>query len=413
MASHLSLCLSNSNSDCYNIILYNIAENTYNMIIIKDKSDCCGCTACASICVHDAITMQPDALGFLYPVVDKEKCVDCGVCEKVCAFNDHYDTSLNLPQPDAYAARHKDITKLRYSRSGAAFVAFSDYILDKGGVVYGAGYKDHFVVVHKRATTKEERDEFRGSKYVQSDMTGIFRNVKNDLKTGRLVLFSGTPCQTAGLKSYIGNRLCHNLILIDIICHSVPSPTIWKDYLAYVEKKCKSRVISLEFRDKSIGWYQTHLESFKLANGKTYKDYKLRVFFNLGLGTRPSCECCKFCNLSRPSDITIGDFWGYEKIVPEMNEDNKGISLVLCNTTKGQEILREAAVDLIFKKVPLEKCLQPNLQQPSEGNSRKNEFAFDYEHKGFDYVIKKYGNGGIINIMREFCRKVLRKIVRL
>lgn len=383
------------------------------MIQITDQSQCCGCTACASICAHDAITMQPDALGFLYPVVDKDKCVDCGLCEKVCAFNDYYDTSLNLPKADAYAVRHKDITKLRYSRSGAAFVAFSDYILGKGGVVYGAGYKGHFVVVHKQATTKEERDTFRGSKYVQSDMTGVFRNVKNDLKIGKLVLFSGTPCQTAGLKSYIGNRLSRNLILIDIICHSVPAPAIWKDYLAYVEKKCKSKVVSLEFRDKSIGWYQTYLESFKLANGKIYKDYKLRNFFYLGLGTRPSCECCKFCNLSRPSDITIGDFWGYEKTVPEMNEDNKGISLVLCNTPKGQEILREAAVDLVFKKVPLEKSLQPNLQQPSDGNSRKNEFAFDYEHKGFDYVVKKYGNGGIINKIREFCRKVLRKIVRL
>lgn len=324
------------------------------MIQITDKSQCCGCTACASICAHDAITMQPDALGFLYPVVDKDKCVDCGLCEKVCAFNDHYDTSLNLPQPDAYAARHKDITKLRYSRSGAAFVAFSDYILGKGGVIYGAGYKGHFVVVHKRATTREERDAFRGSKYVQSDMTGVFRNVKNDLKAGKLVLFSGTPCQTAGLKSYIGNQLSQNLILIDIICHSVPAPQIWKDYLAYVERKCKSRVVSLEFRDKSI-----------------------------------------------------------ERTVPEMNKDNKGISLVLCNTPKGREILREASVDLVFKKVPLEKALQLNLQHPSEGNPRKNEFAFDYEHKGFNYVVRKYGNGGIINKTREFCRKVLREIVRL
>lgn len=159
------------------------------MIQTTDQSQCCGCTACASICAHDAITMQPDALGFLYPVVDKDKCVDCGLCEKVCAFNDYYDTSLNLPKADAYAVRHKDITKLRYSRSGAAFVAFSDYILGKGGVVYGAGYKGHFVVVHKQATTKEERDTFRGSKYVQSDMTGVFRNVKNDLKIGKLVLF--------------------------------------------------------------------------------------------------------------------------------------------------------------------------------------------------------------------------------
>lgn len=181
------------------------------MIQITDKSQCCGCTACASICAHDAITMQPDVMGFLYPVVDKDKCVDCGLCEKVCAFNDHYDTSLNLPKPDAYAARHKDMHEVETSRSGAAFIAISDYVLENGGVVYGAGYANHFRVVHKRATTKEERDEFKGSKYVQSDLDHVFRQVKKDLKDGLTVLFSGTPCQTAGLNSYIG-RSCVNIL---------------------------------------------------------------------------------------------------------------------------------------------------------------------------------------------------------
>ena len=137
------------------------------MVNITDKSQCCGCTACANICAHEAITMEPDALGFLYPKVDESKCVDCGLCDKVCAFNDNYDKSLNLPSPDVYGARHKDMDEVMKSRSGATFVAISDYILDNGGVVYGVGYKEHFRVAHKRATTKEERDEFRGSKYVQ------------------------------------------------------------------------------------------------------------------------------------------------------------------------------------------------------------------------------------------------------
>ena len=144
------------------------------MIKIINPADCCGCTACASICTHNAIKMIPDALGFLYPVVDESKCVQCGLCEKVCAFNNHYDVSLNLPQPEAYGARHKDINEVETSRSGAAFIAISDWILENEGVVYGAGYTDHFRVVHKRAITKEERDEFKGSKYVQSDLTGIF-----------------------------------------------------------------------------------------------------------------------------------------------------------------------------------------------------------------------------------------------
>ena len=148
------------------------------MIHITDPADCCGCTACASICAHDAITMQPDCMGFLYPTVNTTLCTDCGLCETVCAFNEHYDTSLNLPQPEAYAARHKSMKEVETSRSGAAFIAISDWILQQGGSVYGAGYTDHFRVVHKRATTREERDEFKGSKYVQSDMGKVFRQVK-------------------------------------------------------------------------------------------------------------------------------------------------------------------------------------------------------------------------------------------
>ena len=179
------------------------------MIQIKDPADCCGCTACASICAHNAITMQPDVMGFLYPVIDESKCTNCGLCEKVCSFNDHYDISLNLLQPDAYAARHKDMNEIETSRSGAAFIAISDWILKHGGVVYGAGYTTHFRVIHKRATTKEERNEFKGSKYVQSDLTDVFCQVKKDLKDGMIVLFSGTPCQTSGLSSYVGSHVSH------------------------------------------------------------------------------------------------------------------------------------------------------------------------------------------------------------
>lgn len=238
------------------------------MIRIKDPKECCGCTACASICSHNAISMEPDALGFLYPKINESLCVECGLCEKVCQFNDNYDRSLNLPQPTAYAARHKDIGEVMKSRSGAAFVAISDYILEQGGIVYGAGYKDHFRVAHKRATTKEERDEFRGSKYVQSDLSGVFRQVKEDLKNGLTVLFSGTPCQTAGLNSYIGKKLRKNLILLDIVCHGVPGPYIWRDYLAYLEKKHNSKIIYVNFRDKEKYGWKAHKETFKYENGR-------------------------------------------------------------------------------------------------------------------------------------------------
>ena len=220
-----------------NINIYNNPKKNKDnkMISVQNPKDCCGCSACASICNHNAITMKPDVLGFLYPEVDLTKCTNCSLCERVCAFNDNYDTSLNLQNPIAYGARHRDINEVMKSRSGAVFATLSDYVLEKEGVVYGAGYTDHFRVVHKRATTKEERDEFRGSKYVQSDMNNVFRLIKKDLKEGLIVLFSGTPCQTSGLNSYIGKKLRSNLILIDIVCHGVPGPYLWRDYISYLE----------------------------------------------------------------------------------------------------------------------------------------------------------------------------------
>jgi len=235
------------------------------MVDNKDKSQCCGCSACASVCKHNAIAMEPDAMGFLYPKIDYSKCVNCGQCDAVCAFNDHYDVSKNLSEPICYGARHKNLQEVETSRSGAAFIAISDFILKSGGVVYGAGYTDHFRVVHKRATTKNQRDEFKGSKYVQSDMNSVFQQVKNDLRKGLLVLFSGTPCQTAGLNSYISNKLKDNLFLVDIICHGVPSPYIWRDYIAYLEAKQGSKICWVNFRDKQKFGWSAHKETFKFV----------------------------------------------------------------------------------------------------------------------------------------------------
>ena len=364
------------------------------MIQIKYKKDCCGCAACVAVCTRNAITMQPDALGFLYPVVDKDKCTECGLCDKVCAFNDNYDKSLNLEQPIAYGARHKDMDEVATSRSGAAFIAISDYILENGGVVYGAGYTDHFRVVHKRAATKEQRNEFKGSKYVQSDMTGVFRQVKEDLRNGLTVLFSGTPCQTAGIHSYVGAKLRANLFLVDIVCHGVPAPYIWRDYLIYLEKKYKSTICGVDFRDKNkFGWV-AHRESFKFAENKDTDADTYTYTFYKHIMLRHSCGTCKYANLQRPSDITIADFWGWEKTDPKINADDKGLSLILCNTNKGQEIFDTIMEEMTYVKVELKNCMQPNLQYPTKPHPKRMTFEHDYEKKGFEYVMKKYGNLG-------------------
>ena len=380
------------------------------MIKISDKTQCCGCTACASICNHDAITMEPDALGFLYPKVDESKCVDCGLCEKVCAFNDNYDKSLNLPQPDAYAARHKDMDEIMKSRSGAAFAAISDYILENGGIVYGAGYKDHFRVAHKRATTKEKRDEIRGSKYVQSDLTGVFHMVKQDLKNGLTVLFSGTPCQTSGLNSYVGKKLRENLILVDIVCHGVPGPYLWRDYLAYLEKKQGSEICWVNFRDKQEYGWAAHKETFKFKGGGkmsfTYLFYQHIMF-------RHSCGKCHFCNTTRPSDITLADFWGWENTDKDFNKDNKGVSLVLINTPKGRAIFEAVKDRLNTIPVDMKNAMQPNLKHPSLVHPDRMKFEEDYVKHGFKYVMCKYGDMGWKMQSRHKLRRIKQIAIKL
>lgn len=374
------------------------------MIHVKDPSQCCGCTACASICPNDAITMKPDDLGFVYPSVDIRKCSDCGLCEQVCSFNDQYDTSLNISIPHAYAVRHKDMKEVESSRSGAAFIAISDKILLNGGVVYGVGYTDHFRVVHKRAVSREERDEFKGSKYVQSDLTGVFRQVKNDLRNGQTVLFSGTPCQTAGLNAYVGRRLRDKLYLLDIVCHGVPSPYFWRDYINYLEKKQKDRISWVNFRDKQVFGWAAHHETFRFEKGRNKVSFRYVFYHDYML--RRSCGYCHFSNIKRPSDITIGDFWGWERILPNMNSDDKGISLVLLNTEKGQNLFNDIKKDVNFVALDLKDCLQPNLQHPSEIPPQRESIEHDYIKHGFTYVAKKYGDMGYRYHVQTFKRKL-------
>lgn len=381
------------------------------MITIIEKNKCCGCTACASICTQNAITMKPDALGFLYPEVNKSKCTDCGLCEKVCSFHDNYDKSFNLSQPEAYAARHKNMQEVETSRSGAAFIAISDYILEKGGVVYGAGYTDYFRVIHKRAVNKEERNEFKGSKYVQSDLTGIFHQIKEDLKNKKIVLFSGTPCQTSGLKSYVSKKLQNNLFLVDIVCHGVPAPYIWRDYLAYITNTYGQNIVKVNFRDKRIGW-KDHKESFELSDGRLLlkRDYTHLYYQHIML--RESCSVCPFCNITRPSDITIADFWGWEKTDTQINADNKGVSLLFCNTEKGRELFKLINKELIYIPAILENCMQGHLRYPTAMHPNRIKFENDYVINGFMYVMKRYGDMERLNSFKKFCKTIIHKIIK-
>ena len=360
--------------------------------LFNKKEECCGCSACANICPKGAITMEDDGLGFLYPKIDKAKCIKCGLCKKVCDFNSNYDKSLNLDKPEFYAVWHKNEVELASSQSGAAFIALSDWVLKKNGIVYGAGYVGHFRVVHKRATNKVERDEFKGSKYVQSDLNTVFKQVKNDLENNKYVMFSGTPCQIAGLKSFLKLSKVNSekLYVIDLICHGVPSPKFWEDYLNYLENKKNNTLVKVNFRDKKFGW-ASHKESFQFSDTYTYT-YTYNFYQEIMF--RQSCNICHFANLRRTGDVTIGDFWGIGKISPELEKENKGVSLLLINTFKGKELFNLIKQELNFIKTDTEHCMQPNLQFPTIMNSKKDEFEKDYIKYGFVYVAKKYGNLG-------------------
>ena len=382
------------------------------MLTLIDKSQCCGCTACASICPKQAITMQPDGLGFLYPVINRDKCVDCGLCEDVCAFNPHYEKSDFLV-PEVYAVRHKDISEIETSQSGAAFIALSDWILERGGVVYGVGYTDHFRAIHKRATTKQQRDEFKGSKYVQSDLNTVFFQVKDDLKQDLYVLFSGTPCQTSGLQSYLKKFRVNveKLFVIDLVCHGVPAPYIWRDYLEYVERKIGEKARYVKFRDKSRGGWNSHFETFTFSN-KTVIRTTYRDLFYLNIMLRNSCGNCYFTNLNRPSDLTIADFWGIERTGIDFNVDNKGVSLLLINTLKGKNLFAEIENRIEFIQTEVKNCLQHNLQFSSIIHPLREQFEEDYANRGFIYIGKKYGNLSFSYRLFQLLRSAKHKLFR-
>ena len=360
------------------------------MIRVTDKSRCSGCSACYSACPHGAISMRPDALGFKYPVVDGIKCTDCGLCDKVCAFGRPFS---ELKQPVAKAARNIDEGSLMKSRSGAVFPALAEYVISAGGVVYGAAMDADFRVVHKRAATMQEADAFRGSKYSQSDMGDVFEAVKADLKEGLMVLFSGTPCQVHGLRSYVPEKLRGRLVLVDIVCHGVPSPYVWRDYLKYQEESSGGKISEVCFRDKNIYGWNSHKETYRV-DGKLITDTSFTHLFAKDIMLRPSCNVCPYADVKRVSDITLGDFWGWQKAVPGFNDDNRGVSLVLISTAKGNDIFGQCGAELEIRDVRLCDCMQPNLQCPSKAHKDTEAFAADYESKGLLYVMKRYGDKG-------------------
>lgn len=380
--------------------------------VFENKENCCGCTACLHICPQDAISMEFDKEGFLYPHIDQEKCVDCKKCIQVCAFQNKNKVSNTLNPPKVFAAKHISDEVRERSTSGGLFTAISDFVLNTGGIVYGAAFDDKLKVVHVRATEETTRNVCCGSKYVQSELGDTFKSVASDLLSEKLVLFTGTPCQVASLNRYLEKRKVsvQKLLTADLICHGTPSPVIFADYLRFVETKFRKRLCDYKFRPKSLGW--GHIEEAVFADGSREFNNPVtsvhKALFHSKLCLRPACHVCRYANISRPSDITMADFWGIEEVLPGF-ADKLGVSAAIINTTKGEYLFEKVKDYLFLEESTIEDVAakQTNLYTPTKANRRRKKFWIDYRNKGFEYVAKKYGGYGTLNAIQ---RKIYRFI---
>jgi len=313
-----------------------------------------------------------------------------------------------------YAAKIRDSHKRALSRSGGLFIGLSDRILSEGGVIYGCVLDDAFRAVHVRADDIDLRNKMCGSKYTQSEMRSCFKRVREDLDTGKKVLFSGTSCQVSGLKSYLGKD-DENLICVDIICHGVPSPLIWEKYLEWQEVR-NGKCVEAVFRDKSKFGWRAHRETLtvKQRSGRI-KAVSSSVYANLFYShefLRPCCYKCPYKSIYHPGDLTIGDCWGKQSFAPEF-DDNKGISLVLVNSERGLKIFNDIKASLQYQEAKIEDCMQPPLTAPVPQPEDREE-AWDYfYHNRFAEVAKRYGDWGVQNRVKEMTRRILRRLRRL
>lgn len=314
------------------------------MINITDlnKKDCCGCTACASVCPKNCIDMATDKEGFKYPAVNADLCINCNLCQKVCpVINSNISSDARPLQ--SLIVRNKDTEIVRNSTSGGAVTAFTKEIVKAKGIVFGCVFDENFDIVHTSAETLQELSAFKGSKYVESQLGDTYKKIKLQLESGRKVLFVGTPCQVEGLISYL-KKPFENLYTIDFVCRGVPSPLIWEKYRLAMTKKYKSEIVYAKFREKTYGYHSANL-TLKYANGKksaenTKTDYLLKSFFD-DICSRPSCYDCKFKTAKRSSDLTVFDCWNISRYVPNVADDDKGLTAVFVQSEKGKKLLEK------------------------------------------------------------------------
>lgn len=350
----------------------------------NETANCCGCTSCQQICPAQCIEMKLLHDGFMYPVVDKSKCTNCGICLTVCPIPESKQNKETDQIHDCYYGWHNDAHVRHESTSGGAFSAIAELVLANKGFIYGATFDDKWHVCHMGIDKSEDLGKLRQSKYVQSGMGNCYSEIRDKLKRNQHILFCGTPCQVHGLRAFLKKNYT-KLWLIDFICHGITSPHVFERYIQSLEKRENSKINKFRFRDKvTIGNFHslayTTIE-FKNSKKKSSGINSFLMAYMKGLMQRTCCEACPYASLFRWSDVTIGDFWGLEEIVPEIKEEfHKGISMLITNTEKGKLLCSELPKKMQLVKTEMSYALNgSNLQltTPVHVNNKKKQFYID------------------------------------
>lgn len=367
--------------------------------LTHNSVDCCGCKACEQICAHQAISFHIDGEGFEYPSINEANCVQCGLCDKVCPMEEAEKTLH--PQGKAFAFQLSDKGQLLNSSSGGVFYAVASTILKENGVVYGAAFEGK-IVKHKRVDISEDLIDLMGSKYVQSDTGDTYALVKKDLRDGKMVFYTGTPCQIAGLRLFLRKEY-DNLLTADLVCHGTPSPKILADTISHIEDRLKALFLNYSFRDKKVGgWSCSSSSSYERGGKRTYLKYskEMEAYFNAFISghlMRMNCFQCPFSRIERPGDITIADYWGVKVLHPEFPNISNGMSLLICNTEKGLFILQKLSSANFVKEVELQNAAENNhnLLSPTPYSAERDLSyqLFFNDYKGF---LKKYYKGNYL-----------------